>query len=180
MLVGARCRYSTGADQSREHSVVLVCSRRLTPVPSVSPIPLSLLAEFAKGSPACNKAEANLEDGIRKHVSFATGGDGIISPSHSLQQTSANDEAGEDSGDTVRKPLSPGADSSAMDHDVDSSSLAHDPRAVALHSVAISSGLQDELSEPLARSGSGEHHAHPHISTKMRWDGTMEAHVDEE
>src|SRR4051794_10800893 len=35
--------------------------------------------EFAKGSPACNKAEQNLEEGVRKHVSFAAGS-GVISP----------------------------------------------------------------------------------------------------
>lgn len=139
--------------------------------------------EFAKGSPACSKAEHNLEEGMRKHVSFAKGGGtGMISPSHAIptQDDGEVEGAEDDSGDTIRRPLSPGdSSSSALDHDPDSS-IAHDPRAVPLHSVAVLvSHVQDELAEPLARSGSGSR-AHPHISTKMAWDGTMSAHVDEE
>ena len=125
-----------------------------------------------KGSPACTKAESNLEEGIRKHVSFAAG-DGIISPSHAVAlQPQTSDEA-EESANGLRKPLSLGDDSS-MDPD---SSIAHDPRAIALHSVAV----QDELSEPLARSGSGSRGAaHPHITTSMTWNGEMSTHVDED
>lgn len=139
--------------------------------------------EFARGSAGFNMAEMNLEEGMahakKKNGSYQAVTGGAAATTTTAGGTTKLSTADADDAEDAAIEASEAAESNSI-HEPSSIKISSDDNiggndggihaSVPLGSVT--SSASDDLHQPLTA-------AHPHVSTRMTWDGTMKASVDD-